>query len=322
MNALVFSAIKKPLEYREYPDPAINEGFAVVLLKAAALNRRDWWITQGLYANIKTPSILGSDGCGIYNGEEVIINPGINWGENFRFQSDAFKILGMEEDGTFAEKIAVRKKNIYKKPPHLSPEEAAALPLSGLTAWRVLFTRCEVKAGENVLISGVGGGTALTACQLAIAAGANVYVTSGSGEKIKKAVALGAKSGVSYKNPDAMKALAKSVGGFDVVIDSAGGPGFNILLRMCRKGARIGIYGRTQGDIEKINVPNLFYKQLSILGSTMGSDAEFEKMLEFVNRHKIVPVVDKIFPLKNGNDALEMMAQNRQFGKLVLSIAC
>ncbi|HFA50940.1 MAG TPA: alcohol dehydrogenase [Bacteroidetes bacterium] len=320
MKALVFISVKQALEYKEHPDPIIKDGFAMVELKAAALNRRDWWITQGMYANIKTPSILGSDGCGIYNGEEVIINPSIEWGSDIRFQSDKYKILGMEEDGTFAEKIAVRKNNIYKKPAHLTSEEAAALPLSGLTAYRALFTRCAAEAGDNVLISGVGGGTALMACQFAIAAGANVYVTSGSEDKIKKAVALGAKGGANYKDRDAMKNLGKSAGGFDVVIDSAGGAGFDMLLRMCRKGAQVAIYGGTTGNIEKINVPNLFYKQISIHGSTMGSDMEFKKMLEFVGEYKIVPVIDKVFDLKNGNEAVEMMAGSPQFGKLVLKI--
>ncbi len=320
MQALVFTAIKQPLQFKEYPDPALQDDYVMVELKAAALNRRDWWITQGMYANIRTPSILGSDGCGVFEGEEVVVLPSLYWGDDQRFPTDYFKILGMDEDGTFAEKIAVRKKGIFKKPTHLTAEQAAALPLSGLTAYRALFTRCGAKAGDNVLISGVGGGTALMACQLAIAVGANVYVTSGSEEKIQKAVDLGAKGGANYKDVAAMKALGKSVGGFDVVIDSAGGAGFDLLLRMCRKGANVAIYGGTNGSLEKISVPNIFYKQLSIHGSTMGSDLEFEKMLDFVSKHKIVPVVDSVFDLKDGNAAIEMMADSPQFGKIVLRI--
>jgi len=320
MKALVFTAINAPLEYREYPDPIAQEGFVTVELKAAALNRRDWWITQGMYANLKFPSILGSDGCGVFEGEDVIICPSINWGDNQRFPTNDYKILGMEEDGTFAEKIAVRRQNIYKKPAHLSAVQAAALPLSGLTAYRVLFTRCGAKAGDNVLISGVGGGTALMACQFAIAVGASVYVTSGSDEKIQRAIDLGAKGGANYKDAAAMKSLGKTVGGFDVVVDSAGGPGFNSLLRMCGKGAQVGIYGRTQGDLDGVNVPNIFYKQLSIHGSTMGSDLEFANMIGFVNEHKIVPVVDRVFGLKDGNEAVALMAGSPQFGKIVLAI--
>ena len=320
MKALVLTELKQPLEYKDFPDPEIREDYVTVDLKAAALNRRDWWITQGMYANIRLNSILGSDGCGVYEGEEVIICPSLYWGDDERFPTNQFKILGMDEDGTFAEKVAVRKKNILKKPAHLSAEQAAALPLSGVTAYRALFTQCGAKAGDNVLISGVGGGTALTACQFAIAAGANVYVTSGSEEKINKAVAMGAKGGANYKDRDAMKALGKSVGGFDVVIDSAGGAGFDMLLRMCRKGANVGIYGGTAGSWEKVSVPNVFYKQLSIHGSTMGSDQEFKNMLAFVSEHQIVPVIDSAYKLENGNAAVEKMAKSPQFGKIVLNI--
>lgn len=320
MKALVFTEIKQPLEYKDFPDPEITEDYVIVDLKAAALNRRDWWITQGMYANIRTPSILGSDGCGIYNGEEVIICPSLYWGDNEHFPTDQFKILGMDEDGTFAEQVAVRKKNIYQKPPHLNAEQAAALPLSGITAYRALFTRCGAKAGDNVLISGVGGGTALTAFQFAVAAGANVYVTSGSEEKINQAIELGAKGGANYKDNDALKALGKSVGGFDVVIDSAGGSGFEMLLRMCRKGANVAVYGGTTGSWEKISVPNIFYKQLSVHGTTMGSDSEFKKMVDFVNEHKIIPVVDSVYDLKDGNDAVGKMKASPQFGKIVLKI--
>ena len=252
MKALVFCEIKKPLEYKDFPDPEIKEDYKIVELKAAALNRRDWWITQGRYANIRLNSILGSDGSGIFDGKEVVICPSLYWGNNEKYQSDNYKILGMDEDGTFAEKIAIRKKNIHPKPEHLNFEQAAALALSGLTAYRALIVRCGAKAGDNVLISGVGGGTALSPCQFAIALGANVFVTSGSEEKINKAIEIGAKGGVDYKDPDAMKKLGKSVGGFDVVIDSAGGAGFELLLRMCRKGANVAIYGGTAGTIEKL----------------------------------------------------------------------
>ena len=320
MKALVLTEIKQPLEYKDFPDPTIKEDYVIVELKAAALNRRDWWITQGMYANIRLNSILGSDGAGIYNGEEVVICPSLYWGDNEKYQTNEYKILGMDEDGTLAEKIAIRKKNIYQKPTHLNFERAAALPLSGLTAYRALIVRCGAKADDNVLISGVGGGTALTACQFAIALGANVYVTSGSQEKINKAMELGAKGGANYKDRDAMKALGKSVGGFDVVIDSAGGAGFEMLLRMCRKGANVAIYGGTAGSLEKLSVPNIFYKQLTIHGSTMGSDLDFKNMLDFVNKHKIVPVIDSVYDLKDGNTAIERMTHSPQFGKIVLKI--
>lgn len=320
MKALLATGIREPLVYKEVDLPEHDDTFGVVRLKAAALNRRDFWITLGLYPNLRFPTVLGSDGCGVYEGEEVVINPSINWGSDPRFYTDDYFILGMEEYGTFAEKVAVRKKNIYPKPAHLTPEQAAALPLAGLTAYRVLFSRCQAGAGDKVLISGIGGGVALFACQFALAAGADVYVTSSSEEKISKALALGAKGGGNYKDPDSLKGLQKQAGGFDVVIDSAGGDGFNQLLKMCNKGARVGVYGGTAGSWNNVSVPNIFFKQLSIFGSTMGSDAEFGQMLDFVSTHRIVPVVDSVFDLKDGNQAIQMMKNSLQFGKIVLRI--
>ena len=320
MKALLATGIREPLVYKEVDLPEHDDTFGVVRLKAAALNRRDFWITLGLYPNLRFPTVLGSDGCGVYEGEEVVINPSINWGSDPRFYTDDYFILGMEEYGTFAEKVAVRKKNIYPKPAHLTPEQAAALPLAGLTAYRVLFSRCQAGAGDKVLISGIGGGVALFACQFALAAGADVYVTSSSEEKIGKALALGAKGGGNYKDPDSLKGLQKQAGGFDVVIDSAGGDGFNQLLKMCNKGARVGVYGGTAGSWNNVSVPNIFFKQLSIFGSTMGSDAECGQMLDFVSTHRIVPVVDSVFDLKDGNQAIQMMKNSLQFGKIVLRI--
>lgn len=321
MKALLFTGVKEPLVYTDVDLPEHDDTFGLVRLRAAALNRRDYWITLGLYPDLRFPSILGSDGCGEYEGQEIVINPSVHWGNDPRFYSDDYFILGMAEDGTFAEQVAVRKKNIYPKPAHLTAEQAAALPLAGLTAYRVLFSRCQARATDKVLISGVGGGVALLACQFAIAIGAEVYVTSGSEEKIEKAVALGAKGGANYKSPESMKALQKRSGGFDVVIDSAGGDGFNQLLKMCRKGARIGVYGGTAGAWNGVSVPNVFFKQLSIYGSTMGADAEFGQMLDFVSEYEIVPVVDRVFDLKDGNEALQLMKTSRQFGKIVLRIA-
>lgn len=322
MKALLFTGVKESLVYTDVELPEYDEEtFGVVGLKAAALNRRDYWITLGLYPNLRFPSVLGSDGCGMYEGEEVVINPSIHWGGDPRFYSDDFFILGMHEDGTFAEQVAVRKKNIFPKPAHLTAEQAAALPLAGLTAYRILFSRCQAREGDRVLISGIGGGVALFACQFALAIGAEVYITSSSAEKIEKAVALGARGGANYRDAEAMEALKKKAGGFDVVIDGAGGAGFNLLLKMCRKGARVGVYGGTAGSWNGISVPNIFFKQLSIYGSTMGSDAEFGQMLDFVSTHKVVPVVDSIFALKDGNEAIQMLKNNPQFGKIVLQIS-
>ena len=319
-NAWVFEDRIKPLEYKEVGVPSyVNDDFVGLNVQAAALNRRDFWITQGLYPDIpeNIPAVLGSDCCGTLDGNEYIVCPNINWGEAY-FPAENYGILGLQEYGTFAEKIYVRKSKLYPKPSHLSSEEAACLPLAGLTAFRALFSRSQLKKGQNVLISGVGGGVALIACQFAVAVGANVYVTSGKEEKIERAKKLGAIDGVSYKDTDAMQDLAKSVGGFEVVIDSAGGKGFNQLLKMCRLGANVSIYGGTKGSIKGVAVPNLFFKQISIHGSTMGSDEEFGKMVKLVNEHKIVPVVHQIRPMREGKETIEDLGRNTHFGKYVL----
>jgi NADPH:quinone reductase-like Zn-dependent oxidoreductase len=288
-------------------------------LKAAALNHRDLFITQGQYAGIKMPCILGSDGVGEWKGKRVILYPALEWGESNDFQSKNFRVLGMPEDGTFAAQISVPKKNVFQLPEHLTWEQGAALPLAGLTAWRTVFSRCKLKKGEKVLITGIGGGVALTALQLAIAAGAEVFVSSGSTEKIEKAIQLGATAGANYREAGWDKKLKQETGGFDVIIDSAAGDGFSLLPGLCNPGARIGLYGGTLGKVNGLSMQIVFWKQLSILGSTMGSPREFKAMLDFVTKHAIIPVVDSIFPLKEGDKAFKKMEAGAQFGKIVLN---
>lgn len=321
-KAWIFEDRSIPLSYKEIDVPSyVNDSYVEVEVSAAALNRRDYWITQGLYPNLvdHVPTVLGSDCCGKVEGREYIVCPNINWGDGF-FPSDDYGILGLEEYGTFAERIYVKKDKLFHKPEHLSVEQAACLPLAGLTAYRALFSRSKVKAGDKVLISGVGGGVALLACQFAVAVGAEVYVTSGSEDKIERAKKLGAIDGASYNDEEGMKAMAKSIGGFEVVIDSAGGKGFNQLLKMCRLGANVSIYGGTKGSLKSIAAPNLFFKQISIHGSTMGSDREFEEMVKLVNEHKIVPVIHEVRQMQNADQALMDLGKNQHFGKYVLKV--
>lgn len=320
MKALVLQQLDQPLGFHEHTDPSPNAGEVVIQLYAAALNRRDWWITKGQYAKIQLPVILGSDGAGVFKGKAVVINPSIDWGDNPGFQGKSYRILGLPDNGTFAEQVAVPRKNIAPKPEHLNWEQAAALPLAGLTAYRALFTRSRLRRGERVLISGIGGGVALMAMQFALAAGAEVFVTSGSEEKIKRAVRMGAKGGANYRESDWDKRLKADAGGFDVVIDSAGGDGFAALLNLCNAGARIGVYGGSLGKINGLSPQILYWKQISILGSTMGTNAEFRRMLSFVSKHLITPVVDSVFALSDGNAALNRMSESGQFGKIVLKI--
>lgn len=320
MKALVLNNINQTLDYQEVKNLVADKKNRVVTLKAAALNHRDLWITKGQYAGIQFPTILGSDGAGICDGQEVIINPSLNWGKNERFQGPNYSILGLPVNGTFAEEVLVPNANILPKPEHLSMEEAAALPLAGLTAWRVLHTRCQVKKGEKVLISGIGGGVALFVLQFAVAAGAEVWVTSSSDEKIKKAIRMGANAGINYYNTDWDKQLRQQAGGFDVIIDSAAGDQFAKLVGLSNVGGRLGIYGGTLGKINGLSPQLIFWKQMSIHGSTMGSSKEFGQMLQFVAKHEIVPVVDSVFDLADGNDALALMNFGGQFGKIVLRV--
>lgn len=320
MKALVLNALHEPLEYVDMPEPAPGKGEVVVKLHAAALNHRDVYITKGQYANIQYPCIPGSDGAGEYRGKPVILYPAFDWGKDSRAQGKDFRVLGMPDNGTFAEYIAIPRTHLFIRPPHLTSEQAAALPLAGMTAYRTLFTRCALKKGERVLVTGIGGGVALFAFQFALAAGADVWVTSGSEEKIQKAIQLGVRGGVSYRTDGWDKQLKQQAGGFDVVIDSAGGDGFAALPGLCNPGARIGIYGGSLGKVNGLSPQLLFWKQISILGSTMGTITDFRNMLAFVNKHQIVPVVDTVYPLKDGNQAMARMDQWAQFGKIVLTV--
>jgi NADPH:quinone reductase-like Zn-dependent oxidoreductase len=320
MKAIVLREKGKPIEYSEMPDPEPREGHGIVDLHSAALNHRDVFITQGLYPGIQVPGILGSDGAGLYEGREVLICPNINWGEKRAHQNPGYHILGMPVFGTMAEKVSVGLDKIYDKPAHLEWEEAAALPLGGLTAYRALFTRGQLQAGDKVLISGIGGGVALFAFQFAIAAGAEVYITSGSEEKIEQAKSMGASGGANYKEEGWHKQLKEMAGGFDLIIDSAGGPGFALFPKICNYGARIVTYGGTMGKVPGFTTQSIFWKQISILGTSMGSDEEFREMVDFVSRHKIRPVVDRIFPISDAAAAFERMDKGLQFGKIVLRI--
>ena len=334
MKAAIIEGKDLPIVIKEVEKPVAGINEVVVQIKAAALNHRDVFVQQGKYPGIIWPVIPGSDGAGVvvtigegvssdWHNKEVIINPGHNWGSDERFNSLNFKILGMPDQGTYAEFVKVEAKYLVPKPAHLTFEEAAALPLAGVTGWRALMTRAALQSGERVLITGIGGGVALFLLQFAVAAGAEVWVTSGSDDKIEKAVALGAKGGVNYKDPNWSKNLLTTAGAdrsgyFDVIIDSAGGVSFSKLIDVAAIGGRICFFGGTTGNITDIVPAKVFFKHLSILGSTMGSEKEFLEMVAFVNQHQIKPIIDKVFPLSEAESALRRMDAGTQFGKIVL----
>ena len=324
--------VKSPLRLEERPTPTPGPNEVVVQLRAAALNRRDFWITQGMYPGIELPVILGSDGAGTVTAtgnavgnywidRAAIINPGFNWGNQARAQSDDFNILGMPRDGTFATHVCVPAAQLRAKPEHLSWEEACAMPLAGVTAWRAVFTQGNLQRGENVLVTGIGGGVATFALQFAAAAGANVWVTSSSNSKIEDAVALGARGGFDYTDKQWSQQLAEAAGPIHLIIDSAAGAGYADLIELAAPGGRIVNYGATTGPPENLDMFKLFWKQLRLQGTTMGSPDDFDQMLQFAERHRIHPVIDSVRPLAEGNDAIQEMKSSSQFGKLVLTVS-
>ena len=330
MRAAFFTQKNQPLEIREIKKPKPIKDQVLVRLHAAALNHRDVW-TQNEQIATDGGIILGSDGCGVIEdvgedadslliGMQVVINPSLNWGNNPVVQGDSFKILGYPDNGTFSDYIVISKKQVFERPEHLSHEESAAVPLAGLTAYRALFSKARLRAKEKVLITGVGGGAALWAFQFAMAYQARVYVTSGSEEKLHKAKSMGALGGFNYKDPEWTTKAAKEVGGFDIVIDSAGGEQFSKLPDLMMPGGRIAVFGRTAGNIPDLSTRTLYWKQISIHGTTMGTRDEFLYMLDFVESRKLKPIIDKVYPLEQAEEAMRRMEKGDQFGKIVLKI--
>ena len=331
MQAVVFKGRDYPLGVEEFKKPKPVKDQVLIRMKYAALNHRDLWITQEQAQHFPNGIVLGSDGSGIVEsvgedadplliGAEVLVNPSLDWGNNPVVQGDAFRILGFPDNGTFAEYLAISKKYIFEKPEYLSFEESAAVPLSGLTAYRALFTKARLHSNEKVLITGIGGGAALWALQFAVAYNASVYVTSGSDEKLSKAKELGALGGFNYRDPQWADLAKKEAGGFDIIVDSAGGDQFSKFIELAMPGGRIVNFGRTAGNITHLATRLLYWKQISIMGTTMGTRDEFLSMLHFLESRKIKPVLDKTFQLSEIKEAFRRMEKADQFGKILLEI--
>uniref|UniRef100_UPI00404793BF quinone oxidoreductase family protein n=1 Tax=Algoriphagus sp. TaxID=1872435 RepID=UPI00404793BF len=317
------------IQLLELPQPVCGPGEVLIKIKAAALNHRDEWCRKGLYPNLKDGVILGSDGAGIVVevgagvdpsliGEEVLINPAKNWGINEKAQSKEFEILGMPSQGTLAEFITVPADRIHPKPNQLSWEEAAALPLAGLTAYRALVVKGHVQAGDQVLVTGIGGGVAQFVAQFALALGAKVFVSSSAPEKISQAIAQGASAGFNYTDANWSTQALQQTGGIDLVIDGAAGDTLTHLMDVCNPGARLVFYGATRGNPGQLEARKLFWNQLQLIGTTMGSDANFLQMLQLVKKHQLKPILDQVFPLEQAVEAFDRMKEGRQFGKIVL----
>lgn len=333
MKAIVLEKTGGPdsLILKQIPIPEPAQGEVRVKLIASALNRRDYWITLGLYPGMHLPCITGSDGTGIVDkiGEgvdpalinsAVIIYPGRNWGDNQWAYGPEFRVLGMPDQGTFAEYVCVPADCVYPKPQHLSWEQAAAIPVAGLTSWRAVMTQAEVKPDQRVLVTGSGGGVAGFAILWCLKLGAQVYVSSGSEEKIGQALKAGVIAGINYHKENCYRELAKKVGGFDVIIDSAGGDVLNQLLSTLKPAGRYVFYGATmRNPISGLEMARLFFRHIRLQGTTMGSPDEFRAMLSFVDTHRLTPAIDRVLPLAEIVQAHKLMENCSQNGKIVLS---
>ena len=332
MKAVVLTGIDGPkcLRINDVTTPCPLSGEVRVKLMASALNRRDYWMTRGRYPGTKVPCIPGSDGAGIVDavgegvdssliGREVILYPARAWGENENFYGPDFRILGMPDQGTFAELICTPAEDIYDKPAHLGWEQACSVPLAGLTAWRAVVTQAEVQRGQKILVTGAGGGVSTFAILWCLQLGVEVYVSSGNEGKIKLAKAMGVAGAENYKDPDCYKKLREQSGGFHAVIDSAGGDALNSILETLLPGGRYVFFGSTAG-IPPNGLPmgKLFFNHIRIQGTTMGSKNEFNNMLLFLNRNKIKPVIDSVYPLSAAVEAYSQMEVFGHTGKIIL----
>lgn len=331
MQAVMLRELGGPenLRLEAAPTPSPAPGEILVRVHAAALNHRDLFITRGLYPKIALPAILGSDGVGEIAaigdgvrsrriGDTVVIDPMLGWGTKSNlWENDA--ILGMPRRGTFAEYVCVPAQNVHPKPPHLSIEEAAAIPLGGLTAYRALFTRGKLQNGETVLVTGIGGGVQTFVLLFAKHAGARAIVTSSSDEKLLRAQTLGADVALNYARDADWAKAATAEGPIDLAVDSSGGDTVAKILRVVRPGGRVVIYGGTRPDAT-IKLFPLFWNHLTILGTSMGSPQDFRGMLSLFSQN-LRPAIDRVYSMAEIADAMQRLDTAEQFGKIVIRIA-
>ena len=314
------------LVLEEAPDPVAGPGDVLVRLRASALNHLDVWIRKGL-PSVPKPRILGADGAGIVEvlgegvtgfepGERVVLNPGIEAG------GGRIHVIGEHRDGTNAELIAVPATNVHPIPEGLSFEEAAAFPLVFETAYRMLVTRAGLREGEWVLAWGIGGGVSTAALAIAKALGANVLATSSSDAKLELARELGADATVNHATGDVKEAVQGATGGrgIDVVVEHVGQATWATSLQVAAPGGRIAVCGATSGPNPPAALHRIWWKQLSILGSTMGTGEDFARAYELVGSGRARPVIDEVLPLEEIRAAHERLEAGEQLGKIVLTI--
>jgi NADPH:quinone reductase-like Zn-dependent oxidoreductase len=311
------------LRYEDVEDPVPGEGEILIRVHAASLNHLDCWIRQGL-PSVAKPRTLGADGAGVVEalgqgadrlaeGDRVMINPGLD---------DGARIVGEHMDGTHAELIAVPATNVYAIPDGLSYEEAAAFPLVFETAYRMLVTKAGLRPDEWVLVWGIGSGVASASFEIAKALGARTIVTSSSDEKLERARELGADAVVNHAEGDVAAAVKEATEGrgVDVVIEHVGDATWKTSLQAAGPNARIAVCGATSGPNPPAQLHRIWWKQLTIFGSTMGTKEDFEGAYELVASGAAKPIVDRVFPLEEAAAAHAYLEEGRQFGKVVLSI--
>ena len=310
------------LRLDEVEDPVPGPGEVLIRLKAASLNHLDIWLRQGL-PSVPKPRILGADGAGVVEalgegvdgfevGQRVVLNPGLRNGA---------EIVGEHRDGTHAELIAIPRENVHPIPEELSFEEAAAFPLVYETAYRMLVTRAGLREGEWVLVWGIGSGVGSAAFLIAKALGARVVVTSSDDGKLERASELGADETVNHESGDVVSVVKEATeGGVHVVVEHVGEATWKTSLQVARTGGRIVVCGATSGPNPPANLHRIFWKQLSILGSTMGTAEDFAGVYELVASGRVKPLVDRVFPLEEAAEAHRHLESGKQFGKVVLTV--
>jgi NADPH:quinone reductase-like Zn-dependent oxidoreductase len=314
------------LVLEEVPDPAPAAGEVLVRIRASALNHLDVWIRKGL-PSVPKPRILGADGAGVVEalgegvagfapGDRVVINPGVEVGDG------TIHVVGEHGDGTNAELIAVPAANVYPIPDGLSFEEAAAFPLVFETAYRMLVTRARLQPGEWVFAWGIGSGVSTASLAIAKALGANVIVTSSSDAKLDRARELGADVAVNHASGDVKAAVKEATGGrgADIVVEHVGEATWRTSLDVAAREGRVAVCGATTGPNPPAALHRIWWKQLTILGSTMGTRADFEGVYDLVASGRARPVVDEVLPLAEIRAAHERLEAGEQLGKIVLSV--
>jgi NADPH:quinone reductase-like Zn-dependent oxidoreductase len=342
MKALAFNEFGGPekLQIQDVPDPTLGPDDVLVRVRACALNHLDLFVREGIPA-LKTPlpfwtgcdiagdvAEVGSAVTGVRTGDRVAVNPNLTCGRcEFCMQGEdslcvRYGILGEHVPGGLAELVKVRGDNVLPLPVHVSYEDAASFILTSMTAWRMVVTQAQVRAGQDVLILGVGGGVSSTAVQIAKLCGARVIVTSSSDAKLERARQLGADIGIDYTREDWAKVVWEKTGrrGVDVVIENVGAQTWKQSLRSLAKGGRLVTCGATTGPIGETDIRIVFWNQIRIIGSTMANRKEFHDVMRLLFDGRLRAIVDEVVPLEDGAAAQRRLAEGKQFGKIVLTV--